>query len=83
MHKNAMTTFKECQSCGDAIETFKRKGRNGRVKDVDPSPFCKDCFLEKTEGTIPNVTRTKPGGAGSADATSPWQDNAIRHLEGD
>jgi hypothetical protein len=73
-----MANFKACASCGDAIEKFKRKD-----KEVDPSPFCKDCFLEKTEGRIPNVTQTKPGVSGGLDSGSPWQDNAIRHMEGD
>ncbi len=68
---------KWCFSCKDAIETFRVK-----EKEFDPSPHCRDCWLEKNKGKIPNVTGAKPGlRQPLLEDTGPWQDNAIKDME--
>ncbi len=71
-----------CRSCGDPVEKFRSSKKNTMI---DPTPYCRECFLEKTEGKIPNVTgpdkNTPMGGPSGAPEPSPWQENAIRDME--
>jgi len=73
-----------CVACNDPVETFWDTKDSGTV---DPFPYCKECWLEKNRGILPNITgpdkNTPRGGTGGgSDEPSPWQENAIRDLEG-
>lgn len=73
-----------CWSCEGAVEPF-FWGKHAVY--FDPTPHCEGCFLERHEGEIPIVTgptKNTPMGTGHYTLEmSPWQENAIRALEGD
>ena len=49
--------------------------------------LCRDCLGEVEFGILPKVTGptkdTPMGGPGQSHDPSPWQENAVRNLEGD
>ena len=70
----------KCNAC----KSFIKNGPLFSVtEDSVTKSFCKDCCGELYFNVLPNVTKSKGGCTGPPDETSPWQDNAIRHMEGD
>lgn len=67
---------RSCVACREPVAPFEEEG-----KEIDPSPWCRDCWKEKKRGEIPWVTDTPAGLEPMPEDHSPWQDNAIRHLE--
>ena len=80
---------KRCKACGDAVDApsiingaYVQYGYHLKA----PTSYCSQCFAEKIEGEIPNVTgptfNTPMGSGLHIEEPSPWQENAIRDLEG-
>lgn len=55
-----------CFSCQDPVEEFVMDIPTG-VKTIDPTPYCKDCWLEKNATQLPKVTDSNlaPPGTGT------------------
>jgi hypothetical protein len=74
-----------CESCGDWIPDA---AITGSLEDIILATHCKECGLELAFGIIPKLhAETYPSGHGcplepNEDDAGPWQENAIRDLEG-
>lgn len=63
--------FKLCKACGDPATRILNDGY-----------YCDECYDELKNGIISNQNVSMFGGSpASPDDISPWQENAIRHME--
>jgi hypothetical protein len=69
-----------CGFCGDPVH----RRRDGNFARARGRFACRECYRELTKGILPRVTDSLlSGGRGTPeDDGGPWQQNAVRDMEG-
>lgn len=73
-----------CNACGERL--FDDRHPSLAAPVFRGKPYCTECFAELSGGIIPpdsNLLRKAASRYGPLDDAGPWQENAIRALEGD